>query len=561
MQGFRFPAAGDELAREPVEQLGVARAVAVLAKIVRRLDEAGAEVVLPDAIHGDAGGEWVRGRGEPARELGARSGGVGGQFGQIVAHEHGRRAWRDGLAFVVPIAALEHVDGCALRGFVADAEDRRRCRRERGLEVANLSRHALAVGALQIFQHAAEFVELGVEWFPFRLERRALRRRQEKDAVFLRGGKIRLQAVIVLLQDRIDFVVVAAGAADGQPEDGGADDVGALDEDFVAADGDVLVAGIAADRAEAVKPRGGCQLGIVRRDFVAGDLLGEKLVERFVAVQRVDHVVAEAPGFRKTAVILEALGLGEAHHVEPVAREMLAVVRTREQAIDDALVSVGRFVGEEGHRFLRCRRQAGEIEVNAAEELGLGRGGGGREGVRLQLCEHETINGAGGPRGLFHRGRRGGFHWLKRPVAASLLWIRGGVERLRLRTARIGRAHLDPAFEIRDHRGGELWFLRRHLQIGVLVADSLEKEALGVARDEDGAGVAAGEQAGLEIEAEVSAQFLRLGGMTVVALSAEDGLDFFAEEGVAGLELRRGVGGQREGGCAGERERVGGEAR
>ncbi len=41
--------------------------------------------------------------------------------------------------------------------------------------------------------------------------------------------------------------------------------------------------------------------------------------------------------------------------------------------------------------------------------------------------------------------------------------------------------------------------------------------------------------------------------MTVLALSAENGLDFFAEEGVAGLEFRRGVGGQRE--------RVGGEAR
>ena len=181
--------------------------------------------------------------------------------------------------------------------------------------------------------------------------------------------------------------------------------------------------------------------------------------------------------------------------------------------------------------------------------------------MRLQLCEHETIHGAGGPRGLLYGGRRGGFHRLKRPVAASLLWIRGGVERLRLGTARIGRAHVDPAFEIRDHPGGELWFLRRHLEIGVLVADGLEQEALGVACDEGGAGVAAGEQAGLQIEAEISAQFLRLGGVAVVALGAEDGLDFFAEEGVAGLELRRGVGGQRERGCARERERVGGEAR
>ena len=76
------------------------------------------------------------------------------------------------------------------------------------------------------------------------------------------------------------------------------------------------------------------------RDLVAGDLLDHEAVERLVAVQRVDHVVAIPPGVGDVAVVLVALGLGEADHVEPVLRPALAVTGAGEQPVDHALVGV-----------------------------------------------------------------------------------------------------------------------------------------------------------------------------------------------------------------------------
>ena len=109
-------------------------------------------------------------------------------------------------------------------------------------------------------------------------------------------------------------------------------------------------------------------LGIVRRDFVAGELLLDELRVRLVAVERPDDVVAVAPGVRPIGVLLVAVGFGVAHQVEPVAGPALAVVRAGEQAIDQLLVGVGRSVVHEGVHLLRRRRQADQVEGDAADE-------------------------------------------------------------------------------------------------------------------------------------------------------------------------------------------------
>ena len=58
----------DELVGEEVEQLGVARFVAAEAEIAGGGDEALAKVMVPEAVHDDAGGERVVGMGDPVRE-------------------------------------------------------------------------------------------------------------------------------------------------------------------------------------------------------------------------------------------------------------------------------------------------------------------------------------------------------------------------------------------------------------------------------------------------------------------------------------------------------------
>ena len=58
-----------ELGGEPVQQFGVRRAAAVEPEVARRLDETGAEVVVPDAVRHDAGEQRVRRRRDPLGEL------------------------------------------------------------------------------------------------------------------------------------------------------------------------------------------------------------------------------------------------------------------------------------------------------------------------------------------------------------------------------------------------------------------------------------------------------------------------------------------------------------
>ena len=96
----------------------------------------------------------------------------------------------------------------------------------------------------------------------------------------------------------------------------------------------------------------------------------------------------------------------------------------------------------------------------------------------------------------------------------------------------------------------------RHLEVRIVVPDRFQEQAAGVAADDGRAGVAAGGHAGPGIEVEPGAQFFRRRGMAVVAFSAQDGLDFLAEEFVTSLDFRSGVGGTGGGHYARKRQRA-----
>ena len=69
MEFLELPVLGDELARQPVEQVRVRGALAVEAKVVRRADDAAAEMVVPDAVNQHAGGQRILGAGDPLGQL------------------------------------------------------------------------------------------------------------------------------------------------------------------------------------------------------------------------------------------------------------------------------------------------------------------------------------------------------------------------------------------------------------------------------------------------------------------------------------------------------------
>jgi hypothetical protein len=75
--------------------------------------------------------------------------------------------------------------------------------------------------------------------------------------------------------------------------------------------------------------------GGVLTDSVAGQLFEDEPVIGLVFIEGANDVVAVVIGVGALVIRLEASRVGVAHHVEPMPRPTLAIVRTGEQAIDE----------------------------------------------------------------------------------------------------------------------------------------------------------------------------------------------------------------------------------
>ena len=237
-----------------------------------------------------------------------------------------------------------------------------------------------------------------------RLETRYVAGRQRLGATKDAG-----QRVVVAGGDRVELVVVASGAADRQSEKRPADRLKLLVDDFHPQQ--FLVLQFVVDRPEDEEARSGQLVGalvsIPVRHQIAGDLLDDEAVERFVVVERADDVIAVPPRVVKDSGAAPADRVGIAGHVEPVPPPPLAKMRALQQAIDPAGDDGARFRG----RRVLCnelidlfgrRRQANQIEGQTPDErLGIGI----RRGLQSCLFEsrqNEPIDGTFRPR----RGRR-----------------------------------------------------------------------------------------------------------------------------------------------------------
>ena len=109
-------------------------------------------------------------------------------------------------------------------------------------------------------------------------------------------------------------------------------------------------------------------VGRAGEEHVAGDLLLHEPGVGLVVVERADDVVAVGPGVRPRLVLVVAVRVAVVDDVEPVPRPALAVVRRREQPVDQLLVGVGVAVRDERVDLLRRRRQADQVEVQPADQ-------------------------------------------------------------------------------------------------------------------------------------------------------------------------------------------------
>ena len=109
-------------------------------------------------------------------------------------------------------------------------------------------------------------------------------------------------------------------------------------------------------------------LGVVGLEQIAGNLLPDELVIGQIAIEGGDDVVAVPVGVRVGQILVETVRLRIADDVEPVPAPTFTVAGRVEQTIDQPGERFGRVVGQEGVDFLRCRRQAVQIERGAADQ-------------------------------------------------------------------------------------------------------------------------------------------------------------------------------------------------
>ena len=141
VQVLDAPAVGGEFAGQPVQQLGVGRAVALLAEVVGRADDPPSEMGLPDAVHNDAGRQRVFGPRDPCRQCRTATGGITTVVRQrgFAVVDRGQEAGCHLVLALAPVAALQQVSG---RGGRAEIGAGHRSRRGRRLLLIQL-RHPL----------------------------------------------------------------------------------------------------------------------------------------------------------------------------------------------------------------------------------------------------------------------------------------------------------------------------------------------------------------------------------------------------------------------------------
>src|SRR2546421_12446491 len=99
MECLEVPAAGDQLIRQIVQQLGMAWPHAHAAEIIRSRDDAAPEMELPKAIGNHARGERIVRLYNPIREIFARS--LRLELRRAVRQQHAERSHPDAPALVL----------------------------------------------------------------------------------------------------------------------------------------------------------------------------------------------------------------------------------------------------------------------------------------------------------------------------------------------------------------------------------------------------------------------------------------------------------------------------
>ena len=185
------------------------------------------------------------------------------------------------------------------------------------LHLGALREHAIVCGAIRSGRHPYE----GRPVFPIVIGR-----------VLGEIPEERRELKEFLLRQRIELVVVTVRAAHGEPEKGGTVGLRSL---ALVVDSQLLADRAAFSGADpgTDETRRDDLVRAARGQQVPRQLLTHEPVERLVVVERLDDVVAIRPDAAEV-VDVNAVGVAVSRDIQPVARPVLAITGTGQQAID-----------------------------------------------------------------------------------------------------------------------------------------------------------------------------------------------------------------------------------
>ena len=332
--------------------------------------------------------------------------------------------------------------------------------------------------------------------------------------------------IVFALRQRVEFVVVARGAARGESEPDLRRRVEAV--------GRVACLHLVLDRAAlgrremiAVVTRGDELIEPRVGQHVASELLDGELVEGQVAVEGLHDPVAVGPDVADV-VEVEAVGVAVAYRIQPEASEMFAEAGGGQQARDGAVVGIGRLVREKRVELWQRGRQPRQIQRQAPQQRRACGGGGEGEAARRELGTDETIHRVGIRPGGGRRHRRTR-HGLVGPVAL------------------VNRALFDPALDEFALFPGQRLLVRvgrRHRLVGIRARDALPQFRIRQVTRHDGAeAVAVRPRAFRRVEPPVGLAVFFILPVARETVVRKDRPDVFVERHLVGREA-----GEREGG-------------
>ena len=124
---------------------------------------------------------------------------------------------------------------------------------------------------------------------------------------------------------------------------------------------------------------------------IARQLFACELIKRLVVADALEHIVAIRP-CRKRIIAMKTAGIGVSDGIEPMHRLPLSIAIRCDEFVDRPLVCVRRGVFQIVVEFCGRWRQAGQIEVDAAQQsipVSLRRW---RESVGCQVRTHKRVN-------------------------------------------------------------------------------------------------------------------------------------------------------------------------